>query len=247
MQARADPFAQHDRADFAQEFLRRNRAYRAAWDTLGEAKVTAGAADAARAEAARWGLVRLFDPAAPVHAAPALWRPECASQVVSLAPAPQTLPGAAPLGEVAPIADLASPTSRDLVVAHDGVRHRLHVVGGMCDAPLAILLAPLGDPLRVAACDAARRMLAGRRIAEPRSALRPSPVQRRRLVLLLAVLDAARAGAGNRAIGTRIVYPWITDIGAAAWKASSERRRVQRLVAEARHLAASGYRALLHG
>jgi hypothetical protein len=61
------------------------------------------------------------------------------------------------------------------------------------------------------------------------------------------VLDAWLAGAGNREIGLRLVYPWLAGTGALAWKSMSERRRVQRLVAEARALAASGYRDLLRG
>lgn len=232
--------AKHDRADFAQEFLRRNAAYRAAWARLGTAGMSAEAGDEAR----RWGLSTLFDPARPVRAAPAIWRAEAASQVVSLAPVPH-LSGAAPLPDLRPCAEFVDGQARNIVVDRDGVRHRLRLFAPEPDARLAILLPPLGEALHAAACDAARRMIAGLAVAEPAAALRPSLLQHQRLALLLRVLDAWIQGASNREIGTGIVYPWLAGTDATAWKATGERRRVQRLLAEARHLAAGGYRDLL--
>lgn len=193
----------------------------------------------------RWGLVRLFDPDRPVRAAPAIWRAECASQVVTLVPAPSGFVGAAPLPGAPPTAECGFGETRHLVCDIAGARYRFHVLVADRGMPLAILLLPLGDALRAAACDAARRMFAGLSAAEPLAVLRPSALQRQRLALLLRVLDAALAGAGNRDIGTGIVYPWLAGTDAAAWKAMSERRRVQRLVAEAHELADSGYRRLL--
>jgi hypothetical protein len=189
--------------------------------------------------------VRLFDPDRPVRSTPAIWRADCASQIVSLAPVPADFIGAAPLPEIAPVADFDAGDARHSVLDVSGVRHRLHVRAAAQRAPLAILLPPLGDALRTAACDAARRMFAGLSMAEPASVLRPSALQRQRLTLLLRVLDASLAGASNREIGLRIVYPWLAGTDALAWKSTGERRRVQRLVAEARALAASGYRGLL--
>jgi hypothetical protein len=192
--------------------------------------------------------VRLFDPALPVRAAPAIWRADFASQIVSLAPAPAGivgLAGAAPLPDIAAAAACGFADTRHLVFDIAGARYRFQVGLADAGARLAILLPPLGDALRAAACDAARRMFAGLSAAEPLAALRPSALQRQRLALLLRVLDAALAGASNREIGTEIVYPWLAGADAVAWKAMSERRRVQRLVAEARALAEGGYRGLL--
>ena len=239
----AERLDKHDRADFAQEFLRRNPDYRAAW--------TAWSADAERrrqeeAQARRWGLVRFFDPGRPVRAEPAIWLPGCASQLVSLVAAPADLAGAAALPPAPRAADFILGGDRWIVVDGGGARHRLRVIGGG-DAPLAILLPPRGDALCVAACDAAHRFFAGLGGGAAAAALRPSALQRRRLALLLRVLDAWHAGASNRAIGLGIVYPWLGEIDAHAWKGMSERRRVQRLVAEARTLASHGYRALLRG
>lgn len=240
LSAQSAGVAKHDRADFAQEFLRRNAAYRAAWARLGAAGTSAESPD----EALRWGLYAFFDPARPVRAAPAIWRAEAASQNVSLAPAPN-LSGAAVLPDLRPCAEFGDDQARNIVVDRNGVRHRLRVFAAEPDARLAILLPPVGDALRAAACDAARRMIAGLAVAEPGAALRPSALQRQRLALLLRVLDAWVGGASNREIGTRIVYPWLAGTDATTWKSMGERRRVQRLLAEARHLAAGGYRDLL--
>lgn len=241
----AGSVAKHDRADFAQEFLRRNASYRAAWAASRDTLVQRGEADLAHEEAGRWGLVRLFDPDRPVRSAPAFWRADCASQIVSLAPAPAAFPGAAMLPDGAPLAEFDAGDAHHLVLDIAGVRHRLHVRAAVPRVPLAMLLPPLCDPLHAAACDAARRMFAGLSTAEPASVMRPSALQRQRMAVLLRVLDASLAGASNREIGLRIVYPWLAGSDALSWKSMGERRRVQRLVAEARNLAASGYRDLL--
>nr|WP_247711916.1 DUF2285 domain-containing protein [Qipengyuania qiaonensis] len=74
----------------------------------------------------------------------------------------------------------------------------------------------------------------------------PTPNQRFRLARLLAILD--RLGAvSQRQIAEEIVFPAMKPMRAAVWKGSSERRQVQRLVAEARRLRRSGYLELLQG
>lgn len=160
-------------------------------------------------------------------------------------PAPSRFVGAARLPDLTLTADYDAADGRHLVYDIAGVRHRWRVLAGSPAMPLVILMPPLGDALRAAACDAARRMFAGLSLAEPASVMRPSALQRQRLTLLLRILDASLAGASNREIGLRLVYPWLAATDALAWKATSERRRVQRLVAEARELATSGYRDLL--
>jgi len=242
----ADRLDKHDRADFAQEFLRRNPDYRADWAAWPVASAGPQKGREGEAEARRWGLVRFFDPGLPVRAEPAIWLPGCAAQLVSLVTAPGDFAGAAALPPAPRVVDFLSDGDRWIVVDGAGARHRLRVIGGG-DGPLAILLAPRGEALRAAACDAARRFFAGLGGGDAAAALRPSALQRRRLALLLRILDAWRAGASNRAIGLGIVYPWMAEMDALAWKGTSERRRVQRLVAEARTLASHGYRDLLRG
>lgn len=232
--------AKHDRADFAQEFLRRNPAYRTAWAAF----LDGAGARSSLAEARGWGLVRLFDPDRAVRTAPAIWRADCASQIVTLVPAPKDFVGAGTLPPIAATGDFSLAGIRHLVFDIAGVRHRFQL-GEHDRGALAILLPPFASALGAAACDAARRMLAGLSIADTARVLRPSALQRQRLALLLRVLDASITGASNREIGTRIVYPWLAGTDAVAWKATSERRRVQRLVDEARDLSATAYRDLL--
>ncbi len=241
----ADRLDKHDRADFAQEFLRRNPAYRADWAAWSGASGGGGQGREGEAAAGRWGLVRFFDPVRPVRAEPAIWLPGCAAQLVSLVAAPGGFVGAAALPPAPCAVDFILGGERWIVVDGAGVRHRLRVIGEG-EGPFAILLPPRGDALRAAACDAARRLFAGLG-GGAAAALRPSALQRRRLALLLRVHDAWVAGASIREIGLGIVYPWLGEIDALAWKGMSERRRVQRLVAEARDLVAFDYRALLRG
>ncbi|WP_310531302.1 DUF2285 domain-containing protein [Novosphingobium sp.] len=79
----------------------------------------------------------------------------------------------------------------------------------------------------------------------------PTPFQRSRLKLMLRILDylADNAGYPNpiREVSQLIVYPRTKFASAAEWKTSSERRRTQRLINEAKSLVNGGYRALLKG
>lgn len=237
----ASSYAKHDRADFAQEFLRRGSAYRAIWARSQDRGEPDDIAEVLR----RYGLVRLFDPELGARLAPAIWRSDTASQIVTLAPPPAGFDGASVLPDTVFAADIEAHGHRHVVADCGAVRHRFLISSSDPFARLVILLAPLGDTLHAAACDAARRAIGGLRMSETASVLRPSPLQQQRLALLLRVLDAAHAGASNREIGARIVYPWLVGTDAAAWKSMSERRRVQRLIAEAHALADGGYRRLL--
>lgn len=173
-----------------------------------------------------------------------MWHPATAAAVVPLASAPAGVPGIAlPASAILTI----SHTDLDgkyLVVDAGETRHRLWITAGAIGDPLIILLSPSRDPLRIGAADAARALLAGG-VVTPPAALAPSAFQRHRLTILLAVLDAALAGASARQIGHGIVYPRLAGQSAAAWKASSERRQVQRLIAEAKSMMTGGYRTLL--
>lgn len=77
---------------------------------------------------------------------------------------------------------------------------------------------------------------------------RPTAYQARRLALLLSILDLReRAPVTSHEVARRLIYPCLDFGRGAAWKASPERRRTQRLIREAEALAAGGYRALLAG
>lgn len=76
----------------------------------------------------------------------------------------------------------------------------------------------------------------------------PTFYQAQRLDLLLAILDLReRARITSHEVARRLVYPRMTIGRGAAWKASPERRRTQRLIREAEAMTAGGYRALLAG
>jgi hypothetical protein len=189
-----------------------------------------------------------FDPDRTALDRPALWRADLAAPVVALDRAPPGTAGArAFAGHPAIVADREDETGRHLVIDAPGFRHRLWLRASGPDVPLVILLAPSREPVGAAAADAARRLLSGLLLAGGPPATHPTRFQRQRLTLLLHILDADLAGASNREIGTRLVYPWLGGISAEAWKASSERRRTQRLIAEARTMMRGGYRRLLAG
>jgi len=101
--------------------------------------------------------------------------------------------------------------------------------------------------LRLAGAQRFARRWKGLRSGPQPPDLRLTPFQRRRLTLLLGVLDGHLAGAGRREIAAALVYPKMTPLHGAAWKGSAERRRTQRLVTEATALMSGGYRGLLRG
>ncbi|MEO6216330.1 MAG: DUF2285 domain-containing protein, partial [Sphingomonas sp.] len=152
-----------------------------------------------------------------------------------------------PAGAFQPAARLKDRDACHLVIDHDGVRHRVWLHASEHDDRLVILLPPTDSGLRVAATDSARQLLAGCGKSGLAAVLQPSAFQRQRLALLLAVLDASLAGKATHAIALQLVFPWLADMSAAAWKASNERRRVQRLIAESAALMLGGYRDLLAG
>jgi|GEM_PF-628955 hypothetical protein len=188
-----------------------------------------------------------FDPDRDVLDAPAFWDETLAGSVVTLGAAPPHLAdtGSA-LTELQPVATWSDGASRHMVIDANGHRHRILLWRAVPTQPLAILLPPTCDIARIAAAEVVRALLAGcpsRGVVGPG----PSAFQRQRLALLVKILDAVLAGQTVRTIGTTLVAPRLAGIGAAAWKASSERRRVQRLIGEANALMRGGYRALLGG
>src|SRR5690606_31049688 len=99
---------------------------------------------------------------------------------------------------------------------------------------------------RISAIRDFNKALEGAEILRP---TRPTNYQRRRLELLLAILDSHFLPDGRRRtlrqLAQTIIYPG-SDLGRAIeWKSSSQRRHTQRLVNEAHHLMRQGYRALL--
>jgi hypothetical protein len=139
-----------------------------------------------------------------------------------------------------------------------------HMVLGDYDGPHHVWLrnAPPGQSLayvivRDAAIETRRqaawrldRRLAGASPSRRPAAFRPTPFQRRRLNLLLDILDMMQAPDGSptsHEIARRLIYRNTTIGHGQEWKSSTERRRTLRLIGQARRLMNGGYRTLLRG
>lgn len=145
-------------------------------------------------------------------------------------------------------ADQLLPSGRRLVIADPRGRHRIWLRAPP-DAPHHVVAIPPDAylPVRNAVAERLIHRLQGGRAARTPAALWPTDFQRQRLTLLLDLLDAARASAATtRGLATGIVYPGL-ELHGKDWTGANERRRVQRLVEEARALSAGGYLDLLRG
>lgn len=131
------------------------------------------------------------------------------------------------------------------------VCHRLWLRTDRPDVPLANLIVrdDIVD-LRREAVARFDRWLGGGALSLS-SGFLPSAFQARRFTMMLDILDllssAVDRGITTHEIARRIVYPRMAIARGSEWKSSSERRRVQRLIAQARSLMNGGYRALLAG
>lgn len=150
------------------------------------------------------------------------------------------------------LADRLLASGRHLVLGDVDGPHRVWMRGASDDMPLAyVLVRDLDIELRHAAVRRLDRRLAGAPPARLPPGFRPSPFQRRRLSLLLDLLDGVLSRDGDHPssheLARTIVYPGMTIGRGAEWKSSTERRRTQRLIEEAVALMNGGYRALLRG
>jgi hypothetical protein len=190
------------------------------------------------------------DPDLPAAVEPAIWRPELAPETLILEAAPPDYATAAPLDPAAigvVQADRAGSDGRHLIVGDAIGRHRLWVRDDG-DQPLAVVV-PIDEhgELRLAVALRLLRRIRGHASAAPPPRLAVTRFQRLRLVLLLNIIDRLAAGDSKREIARTLIYPGMERISAAEWKASTERRRTQRLCDEAKAMVAAGYRLLLRG
>lgn len=168
--------------------------------------------------------------------------------------APPDYEGIAPLDiEAWPIilVDRTLPDGRHVVLGDRDGPHHLWLRATPRDQPLAYVI------VRDAAIELRRRLawrldrrLAGAPPSRTHGAFRPAPFQRRRLNLLLDILDlslTAPERPTSHEIARRLVYPGMTIGRGMDWKSSTERRRTQRLIGEAFALMRGGYRQLLLG
>ena len=105
--------------------------------------------------------------------------------------------------------------------------------------------------LRLAAVRRLDRRLAGAPPTKLPTGFRPTAFQRRRLSLLLDIIDMAKdrddPDATTYDIARTLIYRNMSIGRGIHWRNSSQRRRTQRLMEEAFALCDGGYRALLRG
>lgn len=240
------PLLSADRSLHAWEWLRRGQAYRAA----ARGALSVDRAADGREGAGRWGLHRFEPPERTVPDARPLWRRELWPSVLQAAAVINgSIEDRFDLDRFARFATLVTGEGgAEHLLLSDGRRAiRLDVAEGTLRSGPVMLryrlagLAGLDAPLL-----ALRQLLALWRAGDFSRALHPPERRAARWVLLLRASDALAADASQREIAARL-------LGAAAgerrWRveAPSLRSRAQRLVRQARRMAAGGYRELLAG
>ena len=186
-----------------------------------------------------------IDPKLSSKEAPAIWRAEDNPQVIVLAAADCD----AILATAAVVADEADDQERHLVLNERFQRYRLKVVKPLRGERASYLLSvDEALEIRLTALQFFNSRPSVQTLNTVASPLRPTPYQSHRFLLMLKLLDALDEAAG-KAPTTRELASILglsqTDLRAIDWKTSSARRQTQRLVVEARRMAASGYRDLL--
>ncbi|TYC79399.1 DUF2285 domain-containing protein [Novosphingobium sp. BW1] len=141
---------------------------------------------------------------------------------------------------------------RHIVLGDNGGPHHLWIRDPRAGQSLAYVIprnAAMGP--RVAATERFDRRLSGTPAYCCQSLSLPTAFQAQRFSLLLAILDtlldAGKARPSTHEIASQLIYPHMTIGRGGEWKASSERRRTQRLIDEALALMNGGYRNLLQG
>jgi hypothetical protein len=139
------------------------------------------------------------------------------------------------------------PDGRHLVLADPEGDQRLWLRAKDSHAPAVVLPLDESFELRLGAALRLLRRMRGEAAAPQLPHLAPTRFQRLRLTLLVNIFDRLAAGHSKREIARALIYPGLDHGPAAAWKASSERRRTLRLCDEAKAMVDAGYRLLLRG
>ncbi|MGH6957466.1 MAG: DNA -binding domain-containing protein [Caulobacteraceae bacterium] len=222
-------------AGLAWEFLRRNAAYRAAFD--------AGPDTAAVTR--DWGLSAPANPAGSAEGQAVLWRPDVSPRTLAL------VASSADLNDVLVFEPQSWPGVTRQHTCADGVHilvriraeeHRLwSAQAPYIGQPLVIAL-PLDAHLAVRTEAAARLMdsLMGRK---PKAVKRFSRGFLRRLVLALRALDGRAAGASQREIAEGVLNARYGS--PRVWEDSAARAMTARLLRFGAAMASGGYRSLL--
>lgn len=240
------PLLAADRSTLAWEWLRRNQAYRAAAaSALTEA---AGQRREVREGPEHWGLHAYEPPhlAAP-HARP-VWRADLFPYVLEAHAEPSL--GDEDSFDLARLAAVST-----LITAADGTEHLL-LSQGFCAIRIDLLSGslkqgPVQLQYRLAGFANAekplmtlQRFLTFWKTGRYCAGLQPTETRVRRLLLMLRTWDALMSGAAQREIAAELLS---TEALEDRWRvgAPTLRSRVQRLVRNARIMAAGGYLSLL--
>jgi hypothetical protein len=239
-----------ERPAFAWEWLRRDERYRRDAQAFGFVRRTVSGIEV-RAEddrASKWGLHAFEDPDLPAPLARPVWRRDAHPFVLEAEAGPAGSAGdlftLASFGAVATIVEGGSGSEHLLL--SDGARGvRLDLYGGSVAAGAVTLRYRLeGFDAAERPMLALRRLLALARTRRFSPALHPPDVRARRWVALLRTADALAVGAGQREIAERLLA---REAAEPRWRveAPTVRSRAQRLVRQARAVAADGYWKLL--
>lgn len=242
-----------DFTGYAQEFLRRNQAYRGFYASLNTASSTSDEKTVSDAVQS-WGLMFPINPDSSAWSDPAIWLSEAAPAILIFEPTPLTPRGLTIdriLTDQEIMLDRSHGQGRHIYLASQKGLHRLWFNNPDTDASFAAKVNTGSDfGIRIDALRSFHASLSSPSTSHSSKCLLPTAFQRFRLNLMLKVLDyltVADPGATIRSVSSNVTYPHSSFSSAAEWKGSSERRRTQRLIGQARFLTKSGYRELLKG
>lgn len=246
------PLLQVGRAGFAWEWLRRDEGYRAA--AAGALRSTEPPHPLPPRQgdplAEQWGLHDFEPPDRNAIGARPVWRHEIFSHVLQATAADEGGDeDRLDLDRLKRFVTLVvDPSGTEHLLLSDGTRAvRLDIVSGTVRAGPARLHYRLEGFRRVEGPLLVLRQLLGlSRTGKFSSVLHPSERRARRWILLLRTYDALVADASQREIAEALLGLGISE---PRWRlnASSSRSRAQRLVRQARRIAAGGYLSLLNG
>ena len=149
------------------------------------------------------------------------------------------------LSSLKPLAEIATSDGKHLVYTRGSCRLRL-CIRHQAALPVPAVSIPCDETyeLRVAAVTRMHLMTRASSSTSQGAQL-ITHNQRLRLSRFLAIHDALGAGASSRDLAYDLIFPNHSRLVGATWKASSERRQVLRLIAQARGLVSRGYRDIL--
>ena len=149
------------------------------------------------------------------------------------------------LSSCKPLAEMSTSVGKHLVYTSDTCRMRL-CVRYRAALPIPAVSIPYDETYELRIAAVTRMHLITRASSSTSQGAHViTHNQRLRLSRFLAIYDALVAGASSRDLAYGLIFPNHRPLVGATWKASSERRQVLRLIAQARRQVSSGYRDIL--